>query len=223
MKILHHFQSLTSFQSYKKAFHFFALIVIFCSFAQPLVCQAQDKAPKKKLKIQAKESKGSVHLLKQTLENIRYEKDQDALLAFGIEEQSKRLLSEVWDTMNDEQKKAFVSDFSVIFGKIAFGKIRSNLKYLEDTIIGESKIVDGITHQPVTLVILHELKKEEIAVDFELKEIGQVWKIVDIKIQNEPSFVQKIRDDQILPILKSDGLDGLLKAIKERAQKLNAK
>ena len=181
------------------------------------------KSSKIKIKAKTTQEAPQVRVLKETLESIRYEKDELAIASFAIEAQGQRLLGETWNQATEEQKKSFVESFSVIFRKIAFSKIRSNLKYLEDTVIGETQTENGVTRQKITLVILHELKKEEIVIHFEMQPIHKEWKIVDIQVEKEDSFVKKIREDQILPILKQDGLDGLIKALKERAGQINAK
>ncbi len=181
------------------------------------------KSSKMKIKAKTTQEAPQVRVLKETLESIRYEKDELAIASFAIEAQGQRLLGETWNQATEEQKKSFVESFSVIFRKIAFSKIRSNLKYLEDTVIGETQTENGVTRQKITLVILHELKKEEIVIHFEMQPIHKEWKIVDIQVEKEDSFVKKIREDQILPILKQDGLDGLIKALKERAGQINAK
>jgi ABC-type transporter MlaC component len=183
----------------------------------------QVKSSKMKIKAKTTQEAPQVRVLKETLESIRYEKDDLAIASFAIDLQGQRLLGETWNQATEDQKKSFVESFSVIFRKIAFSKIRSNLKYLEDTVIGETQTENGITRQKITLVILHELKKEEIVIHFEMQAIHQTWKIVDIQVEKEDSFVKKIREDQILPILKQDGLDGLIKALKERAGQINAK
>jgi ABC-type transporter MlaC component len=181
------------------------------------------KSSKMKIKAKTTQEAPQVRVLKETLESIRYEKDDLAIASFAIEAQGQRLLGETWNQATEDQKKSFVESFSVIFRKIAFSKIRSNLKYLEDTVIGETQTENGVTRQKITLVILHELKKEEIVIHFEMQPIHKEWKIVDIQVEKEDSFVKKIREDQILPILKQDGLDGLIKALKERAGQINAK
>ena len=176
-----------------------------------------------KIKGKANQVQPQVQVLKETLESIRYEKDDQAIASFAIDAQGQRLLGETWEQATQAQRKSFVESFSVIFKKMAFNKIRSNLKYLEDTVIGETQHENGVTRQKVTLVILHELKKEEIVLYFEMQLIEKTWKIVDIQVEKEDSFVKKIREDQILPILKQDGLDGLIKALQERAGQINAK
>lgn len=156
--------------------------------------------------------------LKTVVNSVRYGKDKMALKLFAGEAQGKALLGADWDKGSDAQRKEFVQLFHVLFAKLAFPKIRKNFENL-DTVLYENPTVTGDAAEiGSTILINHPLKKQELKVRYTLVKQGG-WKVVDVSVLGD-SMLKGIRDDQIIPLMKEGGWDGLLKAMRERDAEL---
>lgn len=152
--------------------------------------------------------------------NVRYARDLKALSLFGAEAQGAFLLGEDWKKGTDAQRKEFSELFKVIFGKVAFPRVRENFKYFGSFTTEEPK-VDGKSAELGSVLLLdHPVKKQEMKLKFTLvNDAG--WKVVDVAVAGD-SMLKGIRDDQIRPILKDGGWDNLLKLMREKAKELDA-
>ncbi len=152
--------------------------------------------------------------------NVRYARDLKALSLFGTEAQGAFLLGEDWKKGTDAQRKEFAELFKVIFGKVAFPRVRENFKYFGSFTTEEPK-VDGKGAELGSVLLLdHPVKKQEMKLKFTLvNDAG--WKVVDVSVAGD-SMLKGIRDDQIRPILKDGGWDNLLKLMREKVKELDA-
>lgn len=151
--------------------------------------------------------------------SVRYGKDKAALKLFATEEQGKFLCADYWARGTDAQKKEFQDLFTQLFGKIAFPRIRKNFENL-DTILYDDPAVTGETAQIAsTILINHPLKKQELKVKYNLAKLGGAWKVIDVAVLGD-SMLTGIRDDQVVPLLKDTGWDGLLKAMRTKNDEL---
>ena len=152
--------------------------------------------------------------------NVRYARDLKALSLFGTEAQGAFLLGDDWKKGTDAQRKEFTELFKVIFGKVAFPRVRENFKYFGSFTTEEPK-VDGKTGELSSVLLLdHPVKKQEMKLKFTLvNDTG--WKVVDVAVAGD-SMLKGIRDDQIRPIMKEGGWDNLLKLMREKAKELDA-
>ncbi|MFT3710656.1 MAG: ABC transporter substrate-binding protein [Archangium sp.] len=151
--------------------------------------------------------------------SVRYGKDKAALKLFAADDQGKFLTADFWAKGTDAQKKEFAELFLQLFGKIAFPKIRKNFENL-DTILYEEPTVTGDTATIAsTILINHPLKKQELKVKYNLIKLAGAWKVIDVAVLGD-SMLTGIRDDQVVPILKESGWDGLLKAMREKNAEL---
>ena len=152
--------------------------------------------------------------------NVRYARDLKALSLFGTEAQGAFLLGEDWKKGTDAQRKEFSELFKVIFGKVAFPRVRENFKYFGSFTTEEPK-VDGKGAELGSVLLLdHPVKKQEMKLKFTLvNDAG--WKVVDVSVAGD-SMLKGIRDDQIRPILKDGGWDNLLKLMREKVKELDA-
>lgn len=157
--------------------------------------------------------------LSTVVNSIRYERDLSALKQLAGEEQGRFLLGADWDKGTAEQKKAFVSLFHTLFGKIAFPKVRENFKHLESVTYEDPKIEGNKAEVASTILILHPLKKQELKVKYQVVKLGNAWKLVDVAVLGD-SMLKGIRDDQIVPIMKDGGWDNLLKLMREKAKEV---
>lgn len=157
--------------------------------------------------------------LKTIVNSVRYGKDNAALKLFASEEQGKLLVADSWAKGTDAQRKEFQELFMTLFGKIAFPKIRKNFENL-DTVLYEEPTITGDTASIAsTILINHPLKKQELKVKYQVVKQAGAWKVVDVAVLGD-SMLTGIRDDQVQPILKESGWDGLLKAMREKAAEL---
>jgi phospholipid transport system substrate-binding protein len=156
--------------------------------------------------------------LKTVVNSVRYGKDKMALKLFAGEAQGKALLGDDWAKGTDAQRKDFVALFHTLFAKLAFPKIRKNFENL-DTVLYENPEIKGDTAEMnSTILINHPLKKQELKVRYTLQKQGG-WKVVDVAVLGD-SMLKGIREDQIVPLMKEGGWEGLLKAMRERDAEL---
>jgi phospholipid transport system substrate-binding protein len=154
--------------------------------------------------------------IKTVVNAVRYGKDLAALKLFAGEEQGKALLGEDWVKGTDAQRKEFVDLFLQLFGKIAFPKIRKNFENLDTVLYDEPTVnKDGTAEIASTILINHPLKKQELKVKYAVVKQGSGFKVVDVSVIGD-SMIKGIREEQIVPIMKDGGWDGLLKLMREK-------
>jgi phospholipid transport system substrate-binding protein len=157
--------------------------------------------------------------LKTIINSVRYGKDLAALKQFAIEEQGRLLVGDTWAKGTDVQRKEFQDLFLQLFGKMAFPKIRKNFENLDTVLYDEPTQKDERAEMASTILINHPMKKQELKVKYQLLKQGAAWKVVDVAVLGD-SMLVGIRDDQIQPIIKESGWDGLLKTMREKTQEL---
>jgi phospholipid transport system substrate-binding protein len=108
-----------------------------------------------------------------TIQAVKIAKDDLALKQFAPEAQGKFLMGDDWAKGTDAQRKEFTQLFQSLFKKVAFPKIRENLKNLDAVNPGDAKIDGDNATVETLLVIDHPLKKQELKLKFsEVKEAG---------------------------------------------------
>ncbi len=167
----------------------------------------------------AKPNDEFVKPLKLVINSVRFGKDLAALKQFAGEEQGKQLLGAEWAKGTPAQQKEFVELFHQLFGKMAFPKIRKNFENLDTVLYDEAVVAGDKANVGSTILINHPLKKQELKVKYELLKGKGGWSVVDVSVLGD-SMIQGIRQDQIIPIMKDGGWDGLLKAMRERNAEL---
>src|SRR6185436_13516877 len=158
--------------------------------------------------------------LKTVVNSVRYGKDLLALKSFAGDEQGKFLCGESWAKGTDAQRAEFSKLFLELFGKIAFPKIRKNFENL-DTILYDDPAIEGDKATIAsTILINHPMKKQELKVTYAMVKTKAGWQVVDVTVKGGSSMLTDIRDDQVQPLLKEGGWDGLLKAMRDKAAEL---
>ena len=152
--------------------------------------------------------------------NVRYGKDLKALALFGSDAQGAFLLGEDWKRGTDAQRKEFGELFQVIFGKVAFPRVRENFKHFGSFTTEEPKVEGKAASLGSVLLLDHPVRKQEMKLKFSLVNEGG-WKVVDVAVSGD-SMLKGIRDDQIVPILKEGGWDNLLKLMRAKAKELES-
>ncbi len=157
--------------------------------------------------------------LKIVINSVRYGKDVLALKSFAGEEQGKQLMGEAWAKGTAAQQKEFVELFHQLFGKIAFPKIRKNFENLDTVLYDEPAIKDDHADIGSTILINHPLKKQELKVKYQLVKGKAGWQVIDVSVLGD-SMLKGIREDQIQPLFKEGGWDGVHKAMKDKNTEL---
>ena len=157
--------------------------------------------------------------LKVVINSVLYGKDVLALKSFAGEEQGKQLMGEPWAKGTDAQRKEFVELFHQLFGKIAFPKIRKNFENLDTVLYDEPVITADRAEITSTILINHPLKKQELKVKYQLIKGKAGWQVIDVAVLGD-SMLKGIREDQIQPLFKEGGWDGVLKAMKDKNAEL---
>jgi phospholipid transport system substrate-binding protein len=153
--------------------------------------------------------------IKRVIGAIRQSKDDLAINQFADEEQGRILLGDYWARGTDAQRKEFTQLFHTLFASIAFPRVRDNFKDL-DTILYDPPRIEGRSAQVgSTIMINHPLKKQELKLKYAVMKQGVNWKVVDVAVLGD-SMLQGIRDDQVQPLLKDGGWDGLLNAMRQK-------
>jgi phospholipid transport system substrate-binding protein len=157
--------------------------------------------------------------LKVVINSVRYGKDLLALKSFAGEEQGKQLMGESWDKGTDAQRKEFVALFHQLFAKIAFPKIRKNFENLDTVLYDDPALAGDRADIGSTILIKHPLKNQELKVKYNLLKGKAGWQVIDVAVLGD-SMLKGIREDQIQPLFKEGGWDGVLKAMKDKNAEL---
>ena len=157
--------------------------------------------------------------LKTVVNSVRYGKDLLALKNFAGEEQGKLLVGDDWAKGTDAQRKEFVELFHLLFGKVAFPKIRKNFENLDTVLYDEPTLTGDKAAVSSTILINHPLKKQELKVKYQLIKNAAGWQVIDVAVLGD-SMLKGIRDDQIIPLLQEGGWAKLLEAMRKKAESL---
>ncbi|MFT3924272.1 MAG: ABC transporter substrate-binding protein [Myxococcales bacterium] len=150
---------------------------------------------------------------------VRTQKDLSALKNFDSEQQARFVLEGAYDGMTDAQRKEFSSLFQTIFAKIAFPRVRENLKdllsasYAKPVVKGDRASVDS------TLTLAHPMKNEELKLRYVLTKDKTGWKVLDVLVLGNSMLVD-VRDNQVRPLLQEKGVEGMLQAMRDKNAEL---
>ena len=157
--------------------------------------------------------------LKVVVNSVRYGKDLAALKYFAVDEQGKQLLGDNWQKGTDAQRAEFGKLFLSLFGKMAFPKIRKNFENLDTVLYDEPTASGDRAEVTSTILINHPLKKQELKVKYSLVKTKTGWKVIDVAVLGD-SMLKGIKEDQLDPLYKDGGWDGVLKAMRDRDAEL---
>jgi phospholipid transport system substrate-binding protein len=159
--------------------------------------------------------------MKSLISAVRYGKDELALKMLDGEAQGRALLGDDWAKATPAQREEFSALFHKLFAGIAFPKIRENLKNLATTLYEPAAVTGEAATCRSTIVIDHPLKKQELGVEWALRKAAKEgWRVVDVTVLGTggASMLADIRKDQIVPLMAKGGWDGLLGAMRQRAE-----
>lgn len=160
--------------------------------------------------------------VKTVVQAVRFGKDDLAITKFGGEQQGRFLLGEEWDKGTDAQRKEFTKLFNSLFAKIAFPKVRENFKNLASITYDDPAVEGDKASVKSTVVIEHPLKKQEMKLQYSVVKEQGAWKVLDVAVLGD-SMLTGIRDDQVRPLLKEGGWNGLLEAMRQKEAEVSKK
>ena len=125
-------------------------------------------------------------------------------------------LGDEWKNLKDDQKKEFTSLLKQLVTRAYERNLRKtlswNIEYLGDEKSGSEHLVKTRAKHKT------DTREDPIQIDFKLAErSGGKYRVVDI-ITEEVSLVTSYRG-QFAKILKKDGMDGLIKKLKDKIAK----
>lgn len=127
---------------------------------------------------------------------------------FDFQVMGKKILSDTWDTMSPEEKKEFVDLLARMVKQRYIGKIDS---YAGQEVVFKRQQQRGKRARVYSVLLDNNT---EIPIDYTMELIGDRWMVYDLKIENM-SQMATYRSDFARP-LKTDGVPGLLKKMRER-------
>jgi phospholipid transport system substrate-binding protein len=190
-----------------------SLTLVFAGLFAPAPSQAATKSSIKKVK----------KPISIFVNAVRYGKNSVALKYVDGDAQGAFLVGDGWTSKTPAEKSQFIKLFHVLFSELAFPKLKDNLQKIETILYGDVKEMDGYTQLSSTLVVLHALKKQEVKVYYRLSKKRGKYRLVDVTFAGDASLLTHVRDDQIQPLLKEGGWDGLIKQLQTRAAEIEAK
>lgn len=171
------------------------------------------------VRAQSKASSEIVTPVKKLVVQVRTGKDAQALKQMDMESISRYLLGDYHAKATQQQLSEFASLFQVIFSKIAFPKVRENLKDLASITYEEPQVNGSETTVASMVVIDNPLKKQEIKLKYTMVKTLKGWKVKDVAVLGD-SMLKGIRDDQMRPLLVAGGIEHLLQEMREKKNEL---
>lgn len=169
---------------------------------------------------QSKASSEIVTPVKKLVVQVRTSKDAQALKQLDMGSISKYLLGDYYAKATPQQLSEFVSLFEVIFSKIAFPRVRENLKDLA-SITYDAPQVNGSEATIGSMVFIdNPLKKQEMKLKYTIVKTPRGWKVKDVAVLGD-SMLTGIRDDQMRPLLVAGGIEHLLQEMRKTKNELH--
>lgn len=131
---------------------------------------------------------------------------------FDFDEMSKRVLGRTWRTLNDADKKYFVSLFTKLLEHAYFGKIEDYSK--QKVVFKEQRLRDDRA-QVITEIVDKDVS---VSVSYIMMLENDVWMVYDIVVEG----VSLVRNymDQFKEILRKEGYPNLLKQVEDKVTEL---
>jgi ABC-type transporter MlaC component len=151
-----------------------------------------------------------VATIKKMVGFIRYEKNEKAIGYIDVEHFSKNLLKEEYDKLTDAQKLEFQNTMKNYIIKKSF-PIAQNYFSKVDLTYEKPKKQGNYTFVPASLLYKGDQK---ISFAWQLHEKNGEFMVTDF--QSEGKLISDVnREKQILPFLKENGFDKLIKKIQD--------
>lgn len=132
---------------------------------------------------------------------------------FDFELMSQGALGRSWQSANDEQKKKFIELFTGLLEETYLGRIQSytneKISYGEEEIRQNRAVVETVIHTASV----------DIPISYKLFLQNNDWQVYDVVIE-KVSLIRNYRSSYA-SILRSKGMDGLLKEMQEKLESLH--
>lgn len=189
---------------------FTAAFVAIALLAPGLSASAQDQDPKKITKP-----------ISRMIKAIRFEKYALAGRSIDYAAMSADVLQNVAEDMSDAQKAEFQAGYRYLMENLSFVKAHEKFEYLDDISYEEPVLSGGKARVKSVIVIYHDLKKEEIALEYVMVPSGENWRIFDVLIEGE-STLEGVREDQIEELVDEGGVEHLMTKLREKVAEVKA-
>ena len=147
--------------------------------------------------------------------NLRAGKSAKVFQLVDLDAVSRNLLQEDYQKGTEAQRKEFASLFRSLYTKISLPDIREKFRKAAAVTYDRPEVNGGEAWIGAILVFDNPLKKQELKLKYSLVKNNKGWRVTDVAVFGS-SIVQTIRNDQVKPVLEKDGLDALLKAMREK-------
>lgn len=154
-------------------------------------------------------------VVKTVFTNLRAEKGAKAFRLVDMDAVSRNLLQGDYQKSTEAQRKEFASLFQSLYIKINAPRMRETFKDLASVMYDRPEIKNNEAWVGSLITIDHPLKKQEIKLKYSLLKGKKGWRVTDVAVLGS-SVVQSIREDQIKPVLEKEGIESLLKAMREK-------
>jgi phospholipid transport system substrate-binding protein len=179
-----------------------ALTLVAIPFAEP--ARAEDPA-----------ADAIVKPINTMIKAIQYAKYPLAGKSLDYDGMAKLMLGEAWDEMDEAQRKEFVEGVRFLMENVSFRKANEKFEHLDAILYDDPKVEGDTARVGSTIVIFHDLKKEEIEVEYLMAKGEKGWRIQDVILEEE-STTEAIREDQIEDLLDEGGIPHLLKTLRDK-------
>lgn len=171
------------------------------------------------VKGQSKASSEVLAPVKKLVVQVRTGKDAQAMKQLDMASISRYLLDDYYAKATPQQLSEFASLFEVVFAKIAFPKVRENLKNLASITYDNPEVNASETIIGSIIYIDNPLKKQEMKLKYIMVKTSKGWKVKDVAVLGD-SMLKSIRDDQMRPLLEAGGIEHLLQEMRAKKKEL---
>jgi phospholipid transport system substrate-binding protein len=158
---------------------------------------------------QAQSNKAILKPVKAIIPAIRAGKDALVWQNVNLDAVSRHLLQDWYQGSTETQRKEFARLFQSLFTKMVFPRVQENLKNLSLQVYDSPKISGNEATVDSRIELFHELKKQEIKMQYSLVKEKGAWKVVDVAVLGG-SILQGIREEHVQPKLNEGGITALL-------------
>ncbi len=141
----------------------------------------------------------------------RKELYQAVKLYFDFKEMARRSLGANWRLLNKTQQEEFVKNFSYLLAHAYVAKLEqaaeSKVKVKRELIRGSRALLQTIVKTP----------SDTVSISYKLMKENSRWVVYDVAVENI-GLVNNYRSE-FASIIEKEGVEGLLKKVKEKAEK----
>ncbi|MDF2695973.1 MAG: hypothetical protein K0S65_4356, partial [Labilithrix sp.] len=174
---------------------------------------AQKKAPAKEKEELAQRA------VKQLVQAVREGRDTDALRLMDLEGEARFFFGDDWSKVTNAMRQEFITLFGRVFAAIVFPRVRDNFKTLASITYEPAELRNDEARVKSTVVLDHPLKKQEIKVEYVIRQTASGWRVFDVKVLGD-SMMTGLRDDQIRPMARDSGWDAVVTALRTKDAEL---